>query len=89
MKKRIVIPVSVLIVLILVALILFLPFPSGVYDDGGTREFKSLTYKIVAWNKNLDDGTYHKTSVYWGSDKRKNINELWRMEIADNPNILY
>ena len=85
MKKRIVIPVIVATVLV-VLLVLFLPIPSGLYDDGGTREFTSLTYKIVIWNVNFDEYTYHKTSVYWGSDKQKNINELWKMEIADNPN---
>ena len=84
MKKRIVIPVSILIVLILVALILFLPFPSGFYDDGGTREYSSRTYKIVVWNVELGDGTYHNISVFWYPDGKKDINELWEIEIANN-----
>ena len=42
MKKKIWIP----IVIVLIA-VLFIPIPSGVYKDGGTREYTALTYKIV------------------------------------------
>ena len=50
MKKRVVIAVSAILLL---ALILFLPIPTGKYDDGGTREYSALTYKIVVWNKHI------------------------------------
>lgn len=47
MKKKILIPVIVIVVL---SAILFLPIPQGSYDDGGTRDYNALTYKIVRWN---------------------------------------
>ena len=31
--------------------VLFIPIPKGTFDDGGTREYAALTYKIVVWNK--------------------------------------
>ena len=88
MKKKIIIPA-----LILLALILFLPIPQGSYDDGGTRVYNALTYKIVKWNKlvsEVDENgnlisnlTYRKTSVFWFSDSKKSIDELWKTERAN------
>lgn len=86
MKKRIVISVMIIVAL---ALILFLPIPKDSYDDGGTREYSALTYKIVVWNRNyifeeeagqLKSDTYKNTVVYWYPDNQKSIDELWRME---------
>ena len=60
-------------------------------DDGGTRDYNALTYKIVSWNKimvELDENgqpvhnTYRKTSVFWYPENQKGIDELWQMEIA-------
>ena len=71
-------------------LVLFLPIPKGTLNDGGTREYSALSYKIVAWNKIQfelnEDGSggetnfYHKTSVYWFPDNYKSIDELWEIE---------
>ncbi len=70
-------------------LILFLPIPIGTIDDGGTRIYASLTYKIVKWNRLMSvyvDGeierinTYSKTSVYFLPDNFKSTNELWDIE---------
>jgi len=84
---------SIVIVLIIVAVILmvlFLPIPKGTYEDGGTREYGALLYKIVVWNKiqvevNVDGSggethIYHKTSVFWFPDNQKSIDELWKIE---------
>ncbi len=49
MKKKII--KFIIPILCLLALILFFPIPMGSYDDGGTREYPSLTYKIVVWNR--------------------------------------
>ena len=90
MRKKIVIPILIVIALVL---ILFFPIPQGSYDDGGTREFSALTYKIVVWNRisiAIDENgqpvnnTYRKTSVFWYPDNQKSIGELWQMELADN-----
>ena len=35
------------------------------------------TLSLVIWNKMVDDGIYHKTSVYWFPDNLKSIDELW------------
>ena len=70
MKKKILIPIISIVVL---AAVLFLPIPQGSYDDGGTRDYNALTYKIVRWNKimvELDENgqpvhnTYRETSVF-------------------------
>ncbi len=90
-KKRIMIICSVLI---LIAMILFLPIPTGKYDDGGTRTYRSLTYTIVAWNRYISEvdengktvkmDVYHKVSVFWFPDSQKNLTELWEIEQANN-----
>ena len=86
-KKTVIFAVSAT----LLALILFLPIPTGKYDDGGTREYSALTYKIVKWNKleSVYEGgemtrvdKYTKTSVYWIPDNFKSIDDLWKLEQA-------
>ncbi len=72
MKKKIWIPIIVILILIL-----FLPIPSGVYLDGGTRTYTALTYKIVNWNR-LDG--YDETKVYFFPDNFKSLDELWALE---------
>ena len=70
------------IVLAAVALlaVLFLPIPGESYDDGGTREYVALTYKIVDWNRQTDEGIYEATRVYWFGDKELPMEELWLRE---------
>lgn len=77
MKKKVWIPIVAAVVLLAV---LFVPIPQESYDDGGTREWTALTYKIVDWNRISNDGIYEKTRVYWGEDRNKSIDELWEME---------
>ncbi len=93
MKKRL--WLITIIAVALLALILFTPIPQGAYDDGGTRDYNALTYKIVKWNKitaAVDEtgetvhNTYKKTSVYWFPDNLKSIGELWKMEIGEEQN---
>ena len=80
MKKKIWIP----IVIVLIA-VLFIPIPSGVYKDGGTREYTALTYKIVDWNRLTDDGsTYSATKVYFFPNNFRSIDNLWYKE---EPNV--
>lgn len=85
MKKKYI----AIILLAAVALVLFFPIPRGTYDDGGTREYTALTYKIVSWHKlvsiydengQLSPSVYENTSVYWFPDNLKKIDELWKME---------
>lgn len=75
MKKKIWIP----IVIVLIA-VLFIPIPSGVYKDGGTREYTALTYKIVKWNRLTGDSTYDKLRVYLFPNNFRSIGSLWTHE---------
>ena len=75
MKKKIWIP----IVIVLIA-VLFIPIPSGVCQDGGTREYTALTYKIVKWNRLTGDSTYDKLRVYLFPNNFKSIDSLWTRE---------
>ena len=79
MKKKIWIPIVAVTVLLAA---LFVPIPRKAYDDGGTREYVALTYKIVDWNRLQLDGGYEKTRIYFGSDRNKSIDELWEAEFA-------
>lgn len=88
MKKKIIIPIIIVISLLVV---LFIPIPLGSYNDGGTFAYSALTYKIVKWNRMVpvynEDGVpmervdlYTNTSVYWFPNNYKSIDELWEME---------
>ena len=80
MKKIALIGVSVVL---LIMLILFFPVPKGTYDDGGSREYEALTYKIIRWNRITDKGVYRKTRLYFGTDKHRSIDELFAREVPD------
>lgn len=85
MKKKLTI---VCVVILLIAAVLFLPIPRGTYDDGGTRTYAALTYKIVVWNKLIavegtsEVTTYHKVSVFWFPNNLRSIDKLWQLETS-------
>ncbi|MBE7064195.1 MAG: hypothetical protein E7384_00040 [Ruminococcaceae bacterium] len=82
--KKLIITISIIL---LILLILFVPLPSGMYKDGGTKEYSALTYKIVKWHSidsRYESGYYENTSVYWFPDNFKSIGELWDMEMQEN-----
>ena len=77
MKKKIWIP----ILIVAVVAILAIPIPTGIYKDGGTREYTALTYKIVDWNRLTDDGSaYSATKVYFFPNNFRSIDNLWYKE---------
>lgn len=59
---------------------LFVPIPTGVCKDGGTRTYAALTYKIIDWNRLTDDGIYEKTEIYFFPHNLKSIDALWAQE---------
>lgn len=78
---------------ILILLILFFPIPWGRYKDGGSRDFRALTYTLVVWNKLVseEDGSggfredvYHKTSIYWFPRNFNGLDRLWEIECQRN-----
>lgn len=82
MKKKTRIIVFTLVICVL--MVLFVPIPTGIYKDGGTRMYTALTYKIVKWQVLIDaENTYKNTSVFWFPDNFKSYSELWDMEKAE------
>ena len=74
----------VIFCILAVLLVLFVPIPKGSYDDGGTREYESLTYKIVRWSRFIgEDDIYSKTRIYFFPEKNKSIDELWDKECVN------
>lgn len=68
---RIILPVLILIA------ILVIPIPRGAYEDGGSKEYCALTYKVVSWHRMYDDGVFEATRVYWLPDNFKDIDTLF------------
>ena len=75
-SKKIWIPIVILVLLA----VLFVPIPTGVYKDGGTRAYTALTYKVVKWNRLDDLIRVKKTKVYFFPDNFKSIDTLWKMD---------
>ena len=79
------------IILVAVVLLLFLPIPFPAAGDGGTVEFRAMTYSIVKWHRILPTtdasgkaDMYIKTSVYWFPHNFKDIDDLWELEMESN-----
>ena len=79
LSKKIWIPMVILVLLA----VLFVPVPSGVYKDGGTRAYTALTYKVVKWRRLVGIGRYENTSVYFFPNNFKSIDDLWELEGVD------
>lgn len=77
MQKKVIL--TVLIAALFLA-ILFIPIPQGPYEDGGTREYTALTYKIVDWHRLSTDSDYEATRVYWFPRNFQSIDALWTYE---------
>ncbi len=80
LSKKIWIPVVVLVVLA----VLFVPV-SGVMDDGGTKVYSALTYKVIKWHRllGMGEGYYDATRVYLFPKNFKSVSELWEAEGVD------
>ena len=75
MKKK-----WIILAALLLAAVLFVPVPAGVYKDGGTRVFQALTYKLVKWNRLTLTGTYDETRIYFLPNHFKSLDDLWSRE---------
>ena len=77
MKKK----MWIAIVVVALFIIFIIPIPTGIYKDGGTRTYTSLTYMIVDWNRMMTaDDIYDATKVYFFPHNFKSIDSLWDME---------
>ena len=83
MKKKLWI---VTLIVIVVLGVLVIPFRTGTMRDGGSKEYRALTYRIVDWNRMTDEGIYKKTRIYFFGDVSKPIDELWARE---EPNVAH
>lgn len=86
MKQKLVIIATVTAVVLAVLAVLVVPFRTDVCDDGGTKDYRALTYRLVKWKHITDDGYYEKTRVYFFGDISKSIDELWERE---EPNVVH
>ena len=77
MKKEIWMP---MVIAVLVIALLVVPVPEGTMNDGGTRVYSALSYKIVSWNREYDDGVFEDTKVYFGADRMRSVDELFFRE---------
>lgn len=78
-NKKLWIPIIVLVL----AVLLFVPVPTGTMNDGGTRVYSALTYKIVKWRRLVGIGRYEKTRVYFFPNNFKSMDTLWKLENVD------
>lgn len=78
----------ILIILLILLLIWPYPFPARqiTYRDGGTKEYFSLTYRIIWWNVSVLDeeqlspgqaAINHSVKVYFFPNNFKSIDTLW------------
>lgn len=65
--------VFIIIFAVIAVTVLAVPIPKAALDDGGTREYAAMTYRIVKWKKFYAGGTYEKTKVYFGKDLKKRL----------------
>ncbi len=81
LSKKIWIPVVVLLLLA----VLFVPVSVGGMDDGGTRVYSALTYKVIKWHRMMGMGEdyYDSTKVYVFPKNFKSVSELWESEGVD------
>lgn len=49
-------------------------------DDGGSREYNGLFYKIIAWNRVMPDGAYKATRIYFPPQNKMSADELFSLE---------
>ena len=81
-KKRKIWPLVTAAVLLA---LLFIPVPTGIMKDGGTRDYCAAAYRIVHWKRLTEQpgtdkaGRYENICVYWFPDNWKPIDELWEL----------
>ena len=80
MKKKLLIAGAVLAVVLVALVALVVPFRVDILNDGGTKDYQALTYRVVTWKRISPDEIYEKTRVYFGGDVFQDIDQLWARE---------
>ena len=84
--RRVKTAITVTVVTVTVACLLFVPFSTIHYGDGGTVMTQALTYTVMKWNRTQTwDGESvnepnQRTRVYWFPHNFKSYDELWNMK---------
>lgn len=63
--------VFIIIFAVLAAAVLAVPIPKAALDDGGTREYAALTYRIVKW-KSFTPAEHMKNKGLFRKGSQKN-----------------
>lgn len=72
-------------VTVTVMALLFVPFSTIHYDDGGTEKTSAVAYTVMKWNRTQTwdgepvDEPGQRTRVYWFPHNFKSYEELWEM----------
>lgn len=83
MKKKLLIASGAVIAILVALVALVVPYRVKSYDDGGTRDYQALAYRVIAWKRISPDEIYEKTRVYFGGDVFQDIDQLWAREEAN------
>ena len=84
--RRIKTAITITVVTVTVACLLFVPFSTIHYDDGGTVKTQALAYTVMKWNRTLTwngasvDEPDQRTRIYWFPQNFKDYDELWEMK---------
>lgn len=84
--RRVKTAITAAVVSVLVACLLFVPFSTIHYGDGGTVMTQALTYTVMKWNRTQTwDGEpvnepNQRTRIYWFPHNFKSYDELWDMK---------
>ena len=61
MKKKLLIASGAVIAILVALVALVVPYRVKSYDDGGTRDYQALAYRVIAWKRISPDEIYEKT----------------------------
>jgi len=84
--RRVKTAITAAVITVTVACLLFVPFSTIHYGDGGTEMTQALTYTVMNWNRTQTwDGDpvnepNQRTRIYWFPHNFKNYDELWNMK---------
>ena len=78
--------ITAVIVTVTVACMLFVPFSTIHYGDGGTVKTQALTYTVMAWNRTQTwygepiNEPNQRTRIYWFPHNFMSYDDMWEMK---------
>ena len=71
--------------IVVFVILLLVPLSVSVYEDGGTRVYRTLTYTLVDWNRIEEYDSYNRLSLYGPPYAYMGVDELWARETEKRP----